>query len=155
MLTCWSTEVRSSIFCLLQNCVSTGYDNSYFVCEMFLICGSYITFTFCKVYNDLGSFAGHIIVYSHGECEDVPHRLPLPCSSQSLKWLATISKAKLRIPGTVMIFSKPTFVPTPGLDISSPRHEMKGRVPIYAVANNTPTKRARSVRPNAVFSWSL
>jgi hypothetical protein len=43
--------------------------------------------------------------------------------------------------------------PIPGLDISS-RHEMKGCVRIYAVANNTPTKRAWSVRPNAVFPLS-
>jgi hypothetical protein len=56
------------------------------------------------------------------------------------------------IPGTVMIFSRPTFIPTAGLDISSSRHEMKGRVRIYSVANNTPTKRAWSVRPNAFFS---
>jgi hypothetical protein len=44
------------------------------------------------------------------------------------------------IPGAVMIFSTPTFVPTPGLDISSPRHEMKGCVRIYAVVNKPPRK---------------
>ena len=58
----------------------------------------YITFAFCKVYNDLGSFSGHIITYRHGECEDLLHRLLLSCSAQSLKWSATVSKAKLRFP---------------------------------------------------------
>ena len=51
-------------------------------------------------------------------------------------------------------FLRQHLSPTPGLDISLSRHEMKECVRNYAVAKkkkNTPTKRARSVRPNAVF----
>jgi hypothetical protein len=33
----------------------------------------YNAFAFCKVYSDLGSLAGHINGYSHGEYEDVMH----------------------------------------------------------------------------------
>jgi hypothetical protein len=33
----------------------------------------YTAFAFCKVYSDLGSFAGHVTVYSHGEYADVTY----------------------------------------------------------------------------------
>jgi hypothetical protein len=68
-------------------------------------------FAFYKVYNDLGSFVGHITVYSHGEYEDVMHMT----DSTSTVLLRSVNKVtgyglegQASIPGKAMIFSAPT-----------------------------------------------
>jgi hypothetical protein len=92
----------------------------------------YIALEFCKVYSDLGSFAGHINGYSHGEYEDLMHIT----DSSSTVLLSSVNKTGYglegqgSIPGVVMIFSTPTFVPIYDRDIPSSRHAMKGCVQI-------------------------